>query len=463
MKLSNKIKPAQSKLYLIAKQNKEIEIDLTKYFNAKENEVLYLHQNQNIIATYSQRQQESKKKSMDRLRVLGKYVMEVVEREEIESLEMETDLQEDQILCFLEGMLLWQYCFDKYKTIKRKKKEVSIFVKQVKQSKLDELTDVLKAVSTARELVNEPVCHLNSLQFSEKMQQYGEKYGFEVEVLHKKDIEKLKMGGILAVNKGSETPATFNIIKYKPKDAVNEKPYVLVGKGVTYDTGGYNLKPGEFMAQMKSDMAGAATVVGVAIALAKNKIPLYFVGLVPSTDNKINSNAMVADDIITMMDGTSVEIINTDAEGRLILADALTYAKKFDPELVIDLATLTGAAHRVTGHYGAAMMGEAKEQTKEELKQSAEQTYERLIEMPFWEDFEENIKSNVADIKNSAGAIGGASTAGKFLQVFTLYPWIHIDIAGPAYLDREYKYYREGATGFGVRLIYDFLKKKTKN
>jgi leucyl aminopeptidase len=308
--------------------------------------------------------------------------------------------------------------------------------------------------------VNEPVITLNAIALSSAIQKLGKTYGFSVKVLHKNEIQKLKMGGLLGVNRGSDDPPTFNILEYKPKTAKNKNPLILVGKGVVYDTGGYNLKISGFMSTMKCDMAGAAAVIGAFCAIAANKLNAHVIGLIPATDNRIGHNALVQDDIITMYDGTTVEIQNTDAEGRLILADALSYAKKYHPKLVIDLATLTGAAAAVTGHYGIGLMGTADKKTIQQLMESGEEVYERCIEFPFWKEFDELLKSEIADLKNIGGAVGGASTAGKFLKHFTDYPWIHLDIAGPAFIKEGAKgYQQKGATGVGVRLLYNFVKK----
>ena len=213
------------------------------------------------------------------------------------------------------------------------------------------------------------------------------------------------------------------------------------------------------MSGMKGDMAGGAAVLGTIMALALNKVPYHVIGLVPATDNKISANALVVDDVITMYDGTTVEVQNTDAEGRLVLADALSYAKQFNPELVIDLATLTGAASAITGPYGIAMMGNSK-QDMDSLQQSGEFVYERLIELPFWKEFEELLKSDIADLKNVGGKTGGASVAGKFLEHFTDYNWVHLDIAGAATIDKNIGYKQAGGTACGVRLLYDYIEKQ---
>ncbi|WP_432670033.1 leucyl aminopeptidase family protein [Flavobacterium sp. SM2513] len=371
-----------------------------------------------------------------------------------------SDLKSELKAAFLEGLLLSSYKFTKYK--KEDKTEVTtVLISDTAISKeaLSAITTVVEAVSLAKTMVNEPVNFLDSVMFGNVVVEAGKKHGFETEILQKKDIEAFKMGGLLAVNQGSTVPPTFNIMKYKPSNAINTKPLVLVGKGVTFDTGGYSLKVGGSMPGMKSDMGGGAAVVGIISAIAKNNLPYHVIGLVPATDNKVSGNALVVDDVITMMDGTTVEVLNTDAEGRLVLADALTYAKRFDPELVIDMATLTGASVAITGPFGIAMAGNNQEQM-DALKVSGETTYERLIQLPFWKEFEDLLKSDIADLKNIGGPVGGATTAGKFLEHFTDYPWIHLDIAGAAFIKDANGYKQSGGTGVAVRLIYDFVKER---
>ena len=266
------------------------------------------------------------------------------------------------------------------------------------------------------------------------------------------------MGGLLAVNQGSLDEPTFSILEWKPKNAKNKKPIILVGKGIVYDTGGLSLKPTKGMDIMKVDMAGAGTVVGAMHAIASNKLPKHVIGLIPATDNRPSGNAYAPGDVVTMFNKLTVEVLNTDAEGRMILADALGYADKYNPELVIDLATLTGAAARAIGHFGIVSMHKNAEKFHDQLKESGNVTHERLAEMPFWDDYDTLLKSDVADIKNIGGPIAGAITAGKFLSNFINYPWIHLDIAGPAYVETSYGYRGKGATGMGVRLLYNFIK-----
>jgi len=264
------------------------------------------------------------------------------------------------------------------------------------------------------------------------------------------------MGGLLAVNKGSIDPPTFSVMEWKPKNRLNKNPYVFVGKGVVYDTGGLSLKPSNFMDTMKCDMAGGATVSAAMYAIAKAELPVWVVALIPATDNRPDGNAYTPGDVITMHDGSTVEVLNTDAEGRMILADALSYAKNYKPELVIDVATLTGAAARAIGP--KAMVGMSVKSQDE-----FEQMHERIVQFPMWDDYKEDIKSDIADIKNIGGVDAGAITAGKFLEHFTDYPYIHLDIAGPAYLGKKDSYRGSNGTGVGVRLLFDFIRSKVKS
>jgi leucyl aminopeptidase len=250
-------------------------------------------------------------------------------------------------------------------------------------------------------------------------------------------------------------------LEYKPQNCINTKPYIIVGKGVVYDTGGINLKtmPGG-LDDMKCDMSGAAAVIGTFLAVASNQLPIHLIGLIPATDNRPGFNAYVPGDVIQMHSGATVEVMNTDAEGRLILADALSYAQQLNPELVIDLATLTGSAMVAIGSYGSVAMGTADSIINQQLTETGELTGERLTWFPFWEEYDELLKSEVADMKNIGGREAGAITAGKFLARFTNYPWIHLDIAGTAFLNKPYGYRAVGATGVGVRLLYRYFKSR---
>lgn len=361
---------------------------------------------------------------------------------------------------FTEALLLANYQFLKYYTEKKENSLKNVgLVGKITATELSEIVNVTTATNLAKDLVNEPVSFLNATQLANEAKKMGKEAGFKVEVLSKSKIETLKMGGLLAVNKGSIDQPTFSILEWKPTKAKNKKPIILVGKGVVYDTGGLSLKPTpNSMDMMKCDMGGAAAVIGALYAVSKNKLPYHVIGLIPATDNRPGGNAYAPGDVITMHNKKTVEVLNTDAEGRMILADALSYAQKYKPELVLDAATLTGAAASAIGHYGVVAMGNADEKTMSKLKTSGNNVYERIVEFPFWEEYNEQLKSSIADMTNLGNGMGGAITAGKFLEKFTDYPYIHLDIAGPAFIKTQVDYISKGGTGVGVRLFYDFIK-----
>lgn len=363
---------------------------------------------------------------------------------------------------FAEGLILSSYEFNKYKTKDTSGKTLQtlhVDTSSAEKKSLDEIAALAEANFFTRDLINEPPAEMTAVHLSKAFVQAGKTYGFSVKVLDKKKIEALKMGGLLAVNRGSVDPPTFSILEYKPAKAKNKKPIVLVGKGVVYDTGGLSLKPTpNSMDLMKSDMSGAAAVGGIFIAAAKLKLPIHIIGLVPATDNRPSGNAYAPGDVVKMMSGLNVEVLNTDAEGRMILADALHFAKQYKPELVFDFATLTGAAVRAIGSLATAYMGSADENIKKKIETSGNATYERLIHFPLWEEYGDWIKSEIADINNVGPGEAGHITAGKFLEHFTDYPWLHFDIAGTAFVTKEDSYRGKYATGVGVRLITHFLK-----
>lgn len=361
-----------------------------------------------------------------------------------------------------EGAALGSYQFLKYRTDAKKLtnslKSIYFTKDSATVKEVAQLNTVVDAICRARTLVNEPLSYLSAEQLSKEIALMGKESGFKVTILNKARIEKEKMGGLLSVNRGSIQPPTFTIMEYKPKKALNKKPIVLVGKGVVYDTGGLSLKPTpNSMDRMKSDMSGAALVSGAMYAIAKMKLPLHIIALVPATDNRPGENAYVPGDVITMYSGATVEVLNTDAEGRMILGDALHWAKRYKPELVMDFATLTGAASAAIGEHGIVCMGTASETTKHAFRDSGFRQYERLVEYPLWDEYGEQIKSDIADIKNVGGATGGAITAGKFLEHFTDYPWMHFDIAGVSFATSKKAYTPIGGTACGMRMVLDFL------
>jgi leucyl aminopeptidase len=368
--------------------------------------------------------------------------------------------KEKSVFNLAEGIALANYQFNRFFSKAKNNNLQTILVQDdADEEKITEFNNTIKSVYWTRDVVNTPVSHLNASQLAEEVVGLGKEAGFSVQVLEKTQIESLKMGGLLAVNKGSIDPPTFTIAEYKPKKCKNKKPIVLVGKGVVYDTGGLSLKPTPgSMDTMKSDMAGAAAVSGALYLAALQKLPLHIIALIPATDNRPGGNAYTPGDVITMFDGTTVEVLNTDAEGRMILGDALAYSGKFDPEIVIDAATLTGAAVRAIGTEASIIMGNAKDSYFESLEKAGFETWERVVRFPFWDDYKEHMKSKIADLKNIGTANAGMISAGKFLEHFCKAPYIHMDVAGPTWLDSKENYRGFGGTGAGVRLLYEFFK-----
>jgi leucyl aminopeptidase len=330
-------------------------------------------------------------------------------------------------------------------------------------SEIKWIVDVTDAVYFTRNLIKEPVNQLNATDLSQEIKKIGDSAGFSVEILTKGKIEALKMGGLLAVNKGSIDPPVFSILEWKPANHRNDKPIILIGKGIVYDTGGLNIKTGDFMAGMNGDMAGAAIVAGVMHTISKNNIPLHVIGLIPSTDNRPGGNAYTQGDIVTMFNNMTVEIGNTDAEGRLILADAISYASKYAPELIIDIATLTGSAAMTFGNQAIAVMSNAERKYFSMLEECGNDVYERIAELPLWEEYGELLKSDIADFKNVGGREAGAIIAGKFLEKFADFPLIHLDIAGTELMKKDDYYKSKNGTATGLRLLSAFLRRITVN
>ena len=393
----------------------------------------------------------------EELRVLGSKIHDMI-CSECESISIIGKSKEAFFIA--EGLALTNYQFLKY--ISKPKTHILrtiILSEEHDKEKVAELNNCIKSVFWARDAVNTPVSDLNAVQLAEAVVKLGEEANFQVQVLEKTQIESLKMGGLLAVNKGSIDPPTFTIAEYKHKKALNKKPIILVGKGVVYDTGGLSLKPTPgSMDCMKCDMAGAAAVAGALYLAALQKLKLHIIVLIPATDNRPGGNAYTPGDVITMFNGSTVEVLNTDAEGRMILADALSYSMKYDPEIVIDAATLTGAALRAIGTEASIIMGNAKNHYFEDLEKAGNEVHERVVRFPFWDDYAKHMESKIADLKNIGGPNAGMISAGKFLEHFLKAPYIHMDVAGPTWLDSRENYKGQGGTGAGVRLLYQFLK-----
>lgn len=435
----------------------------------KEQQFISLNQYDGYTFVYFIKAEKHAWQSAEALRKTGAEIQAIAAANKIEQVTLQNfSANTEAAYLIAEGMALSNYQFIKYRSDAEKKcsslQTLAFDKKSITTTQLAQLTATIEAIYHARTLVNEPLSYLSAEQLSKEISALGKKSGFKTTILNKAQITKEKMGGILAVNRGSQQPPTFTIMEYKPAKPINKKPIVLVGKGIVYDTGGLSLKPTPAsMDRMKSDMSGAAVVTGSMYAISKMKLPLHVIALVPATDNRPGENAYVPGDIITMYSGTSVEVLNTDAEGRLVLADALHWAKRYKPELVVDFATLTGAASVAVGDVGIVCMGTADEVTKNNFKQSGFNQYERLVEYPLWDEYGEMIKSDFADLKNIGGPSGGAITAGKFLEHFTDYPWMHFDISGVSFGLSKKGYIPSGGTGYGIRMLLDFLKNYSKN
>jgi leucyl aminopeptidase len=309
----------------------------------------------------------------------------------------------------------------------------------------------------SRDLIGHPSNYLTPQEMARTARMLGRRHGFTCQVFGKDRIKKLKMNCLLAVNSGSAKPPQFIIMKYRGAKS-NKPPLCLVGKGITFDAGGISIKPALDMDQMKGDMGGAACVIASMAVAARLKLPINLVGLVPTTENLPSGSAYKPGDILTALNGKTIEVLNTDAEGRLILADALSYAQRLKPAAIIDVATLTGASIVALGYVSSAMFTNDDNLRKNFLKASADSS-EKTWEMPLWQEYQDQIKSSIADIKNTGGRPGGSCTAAAFLNNFTGdYPWAHLDIAAVDVVFTEGAYKPKGASGYGVRLVSEFMR-----
>jgi leucyl aminopeptidase len=372
---------------------------------------------------------------------------------------------------FAEGVLLGNYSFDKYKTKKTKTKVIDIYFYAENEKKLKNSISVaeklISSVNITRDLQNEPGNNLTPELFSKRVVSEVKPYGIKAKVFGESEIQKRKMGGLIAIGQGSNNKPRFIILEYKPAIKTKKsktKTIALVGKGITFDTGGISLKPAKNMGEMKADMSGAAVVVGTLIAAAKNKLPVHLYGIIPSAENMVSGDAIRPGDIIKISNGKTVEIEDTDAEGRVVLADALHYASQLKPNQIIDLATLTGACVVALGEFVAGVFTK-NDVMAENLYKSGITTYDRVWRLPMWDDFNEFIKSDVADVANLGSTRwAGAITAAKFLEHFVdkNIPWTHLDIAGPSMNNNSRSYTKKYMTGFGVRLLFDYLSNRIK-
>jgi leucyl aminopeptidase len=313
-------------------------------------------------------------------------------------------------------------------------------------------------VSFARDLVNGPGYAMTPAALGDEAIALGKRLGLKVTVLNMAQLVEQGFGGILAVGKGSANEPRFIVMEYG-KASESTPTICLVGKGLTFDSGGLSLKPADAMETMKSDMGGAAAVFGALQAAAELKLPLHLVGLVSAAENMPSSNAYRPGDIVKTLSGKTIEVLNTDAEGRIILSDALFYAQRYNPEAIVELSTLTGAIIIALGSHATGMFA-TDQALADKLSRAGEVSGERVWQFPMWDEYHEMVKSEIADLKNLAGRPAGSITAGTFLAAFVAdYPFAHLDVAGTAWIDRPVKSYdSHGGTGVGVRLVVEFLR-----
>lgn len=317
------------------------------------------------------------------------------------------------------------------------------------------------ATILARDLASGPSNLVTPAYLAEQARAMAEREGLEYQVFWKEDLQRMGMGGILAVNQGSAQPPCLVVLRYRAAQP-NARTLAVVGKGITFDSGGISLKPAENMGAMKHDMSGAAAVIGFCQLAAQAKAPANVIGIFAATENLPSGTAYKPGDVYRAYNGKTMEIVNTDAEGRVILADALSYAVEQRPDAIIDLATLTGACVVALGHYASGVMGN-DERLIELLRQAGERSGERVWPLPLWKEYQREIESRIADIKNSGGRPAGAILGAAFLQNFVgETPWAHLDIAGTAWINNQAwvpPYQQKGlATGVGVRLLHEFCR-----
>jgi len=372
---------------------------------------------------------------------------------------------QDAAQATLEGSLLALYQYDAPKAGEDKKNHLeSLTIVEDDQAKIAEIQAGMEAakalaegVYLTRDLVNLPPNVATPTRLAQAAQEIAGQFGMALTIGDREWAAEQKMGAFLAVAKGAGEPPKFIVLEHNGA-RTDLDTVVLVGKGITFDTGGISIKPSDHMGEMKSDMGGAGAVLGAMKVVGLLNLPLRVIGITPATENMPDANAYRPADVITASNGKTIEIISTDAEGRMILADALVYAKRYNPKAVVDLATLTGACVVALGEDVAAGIFCNDDGLRERLVASGASTHERLWPLPLWDDYKKAIKSEVADMKNSGGRSGGVGTSAIFLKEFTDYPWAHLDIAPMALSGKDNGYIPAGGTGFGVRLLVDFLK-----
>lgn len=369
---------------------------------------------------------------------------------------------------FIEGVHYGKYSFNKYKSENKYSRELNVLfyaddVKKLRSAVL-KAGNIMQGVELARNFQNEPANNLTPQKFAKSLSELKDR-GIRVKVFNEEDIKRMKMGGLIAVGKGSFNKPRFIILEYKPskKRTGKLKKIALVGKGITFDSGGISIKPSNGMGEMKGDMSGAAVVAGTILAASGNQVNVHLIGIIPTAENMLSGESFRPGDIIKTASGKSIEVDDTDAEGRIVLADALEYASKLKVDEIIDLATLTGAVVVALGEIAAGLFTN-DDKLANELYKSGMKTNDRVWRLPLWNDYNELNKSEVADVKNYGGRWAGAISAAKFLENFVdkKTAWAHLDIAGPALKNPSVSYGKKFMTGFGVRLLVDYISTKDK-
>lgn len=363
----------------------------------------------------------------------------------------------------VEGVILGSYEFNKYKTNDKKGqgiRNVQILSTKIREREFREETEfgriISESTNLARDLINEPPVNMTPTRLAEVAREIAKTEKLECRIFDRSEIEKRGMGGLLAVSRGSEEPPKFIHLYYEPKGNT-KKTVAVVGKGITFDSGGLCIKPRDNMRTMKGDMSGAACVLGVMKAVPKLNPSVRVHGLISATENMPGARAYKPDDVIRALNGKTIEVIDTDAEGRIVLSDALSYAVELKVDEIIDLATLTGSCIVALGEYTAGIMGN-NERLIKKIMQAAKLAGEKVWQLPMDDELRKEIESDVADVKNVGSRWGGAITAAMFLEKFVAgTPWVHLDIAGPAFLEKGGDWYPKGGTGFGVRTVIKYL------
>lgn len=438
----------------------------TPDFKAEANQAATYHENniRHIVVGLGNK----KDITAETIRLAGNTALQVLTAKELteaavylpENINIDVD---DTAKYLTEGLLLAAYNFNKYKTDKPKAKvcKIEIITSKTSISKTIKTTKTIcECVNFTRDLVNDNASEIIPEKLASEARRIAKKGKLKIKVLNEKDIAREKLGLLQAVGQGAPYPPRLIIIEYKG-DKKSKKTTALIGKGITFDSGGLHLKPARGILDMRCDMAGAGAVLGAIAAASELKLKTNIIAVISAAYNAIGSNAYIPGDVYKSYSGKTVEIKNTDAEGRLVLADAISYTvKKYKPTEIIDLATLTGAICVTFGDICAGLVSN-NDKLSEELLKAADSTHERLWRLPLYDEFKKALKGDLADLRNISSMDGGGSiTAGAFLEAFTENtPWAHLDIAGTAFLAKPNGYNPKNATGYGVRLLVDYLSK----